>query len=258
MIYFRRSLFFGLRRVYLKSKEVRLQQFHFAFAAALALGVPLAISAQQPAAQAKAPRVAPEDNRPPLAFRGEWKRPAEEGNHTIGQADLTNQNLELKLYGDKEHVNETLHAIPKTEGTYIWTGLCEASCAVALRDKANYVDLSDPMAKIRWKSKQAGFHLLRPLVKLADGTWLVAEYGDGYTPDWRESDIPLAGMRWRQFDSKTALTTGNGQWIVRPDLSKVDEIGFTDLMAGAGHGAGGSSRVSWIEVYGKPVKRESK
>jgi hypothetical protein len=41
-----------------------------------------------------------------------------------------------------------------------------------------------------------------------------------------------------------------------PDLSKVDEIGFTDLMAGSGHGPGGSSRVDWIEVYGKPVKRD--
>ena len=191
-------------------------------------------------------------------MRGEWKRPATEGNHNISSADLTDQNLELKLYGDAKNVMETLHAVPKTEGTYIWTGLCETSCAVAIRHKENYVDLSDPMAKIRWKSKQAGFHILRVLVKLGDGTWLVSEYGEGYSPDWRESDIPLAGLRWRQFDSKSALTTGNGQWIEHPDLTKVDEVGFTDLTAGAGHGAGGSSRVSWIEVYGKPVKREGK
>jgi len=39
------------------------------------------------------------------------------------------------------------------------------------------------------------------------------------------------------------------------DLSKVDEIGFTDLALGSGHGAGGSTRVDWIEVYGNPVKR---
>jgi hypothetical protein len=218
------------------------------------VAVAIPVSAQPAAGQTRVARIAPEDNRPPLFFRAEWKRPAEDGNHTINQADVPEQ-LELKLYGDKDHVTETLHAIPKTEGTYIWTGLCEASCAVALRDKANFVDLSDPTAKIRWKSKQAGFHLLRPLVKLADGTYLVAEYADGYTPDWRESDIPLAEMRWRQFDGKTALTSGNGQWITHPDLSKVDEVGFTDMMAGSGHGAGGSSRVSWMEVYGRPVKR---
>jgi hypothetical protein len=39
------------------------------------------------------------------------------------------------------------------------------------------------------------------------------------------------------------------------DLSKVDEIGFTDLMPGSGHGDGGYSDLGWIEVYGKPVPR---
>ena len=229
--------------------RVYLRYAFFVFSFSLAAG----LFAQAPA---KPARVAPEDNRPPLFLKGEWKRPAEEGNHPIGQANVINQNLELKVYGDAKNVNETLHNIPKTEGTYIWSGLTEGSWAVALRDKANFVDLSDPMAKIRWKSKQAGFHILRPLVKLANGNWLVGEYGDGYTVDWRESDIPLAGMRWRQFDPKIALASGNGLWIENPDLTKVDEVGFTDMMAGAGHGAGGSSRVSWIEVYGKPVKRE--
>ena len=41
--------------------------------------------------------------------------------------------------------------------------------------------------------------------------------------------------------------------VADPDLSKVDEIGFTDLMAGGRSDA--CSRVDWIEVYGKPVKR---
>lgn len=174
----------------------------------------------------------------------------------ITQADMTNQNVEVRLYGDKAHVEEVQHAVPKTEGTYVWTGLCESSCALALRDKDNYVDLSSPVAKIRWKSKQAGFHMLRPIIRLASGAWLAGDYADGYTADWRESDIPVADIRWRQFDAKTALTTGNGQWMEHVDLTKVDEIGFTDLQAGSGHGAGGSSRVSWLEVYGTPVKRD--
>ena len=40
-----------------------------------------------------------------------------------------------------------------------------------------------------------------------------------------------------------------------PDLSKVDEIGFVDLMPGSGHGPGGWVNVSRIEVHGKPIKR---
>jgi len=42
---------------------------------------------------------------------------------------------------------------------------------------------------------------------------------------------------------------------VNPDLKKVDEVGFTDLMRGAGHGLAGNSGIDWIEVYGTPVKR---
>jgi len=39
------------------------------------------------------------------------------------------------------------------------------------------------------------------------------------------------------------------------DLSKVDEVGFADLIPGSGHGAGGYVNVASFEVYGKPVKR---
>ena len=45
--------------------------------------------------------------------------------------------------------------------------------------------------------------------------------------------------------------------VEEPDLSRVDEIGFTDLMPGSGHGPGGWSDVAWIEVHCKPVKRDS-
>ena len=49
---------------------------------------------------------------------------------------------------------------------------------------------------------------------------------------------------------------GGRRWrIDHPDLSKVDEVGFADLMPGSGHGPGGYVNVGRIEVYGKPVKR---
>jgi len=44
-----------------------------------------------------------------------------------------------------------------------------------------------------------------------------------------------------------------GAWVEKPDLGKVDEIGWTELAPGGNTPA--SSRVDWIEVYGKPVKR---
>jgi hypothetical protein len=38
-------------------------------------------------------------------------------------------------------------------------------------------------------------------------------------------------------------------------LSKVDEIGFVDLMPGGGHGNAGWVNVSAIELYAKPIPR---
>ena len=91
---------------------------------------------------------------------------------TVTQDFLTNPALELKTYGPgKAGISIVHHESPKDEPSYIWTGPCTAPCALALQDKTNYVDLTG-LAKIRWRSKQAGFHMLRPILKLSDGTWL--------------------------------------------------------------------------------------
>lgn len=62
----------------------------------------------------------------------------------------------------------------------------------------------------------------------------------------------MADLRWRRLDIGT-VTEGN--WVDRPDLSRVREIGFTDLMAGGGSAA--SSRLDWIEVYAVKVAPQS-
>jgi len=46
--------------------------------------------------------------------------------------------------------------------------------------------------------------------------------------------------------------------VEKPDLSKVDEIGWTQLIPGSGHGIGGFVSVSKFEVWGKPVPRTVK
>src|SRR2546427_261226 len=48
-----------------------------------------------------------------------------------------------------------------------------------------------------------------------------------------------------------------GNLLENVDLSKVDEVGFADLIPGSGHGDGGYVDVGWVEVYGKPVKRDA-
>jgi hypothetical protein len=199
-----------------------------------------------------------------LLFREEWKvRTSNTGEHPIAQSDLANQNLELKLYGFKDGIYENQQG----DQTFAWTGLCEANCALALRDKDNYVNLTG-LAKMRWRTKQNGFHLLRPIIELADGSWLVGDHADGYSADWRESEIIFADVRWRALDvSKVVEAASANQktpnfkgldftgWVDNPALSRVDAVGFTDLAPGSGHGGGGSSRVQWIEVYGTSVPR---
>ena len=127
-----------------------------------------------------------------------------------------------------------------------------ARCAVALRDKNSMADLTG-LARIRWTTKMSGLHQVHPIVKLADGRWLVGDKGDGSITDWRTSEINFSELRWLVLDIDKVVTKGN--FVKDPDLSKVDEIGFVDLMPGSGHGPGGWSDVGAVEVYANAVKR---
>ena len=71
--------------------------------------------------------------------------------------------------------------------------------------------------------------------------------------DFNESEISIADVRWLKLDIARVVTVGT--WVEHPDFSKVDEVGFADLMPGSGHGSGGYVNVGRIEVYGKAVKR---
>src|SRR6266508_3134326 len=82
-----------------------------------------------------------EDHRPPLFFREDWKEtPAAT---PVTPAHLTNPKLQLALYGPgKAGLKKSHHDAPKDDPYYIWTGTCEGNCAIALRDKDAYVDLT--------------------------------------------------------------------------------------------------------------------
>jgi hypothetical protein len=193
--------------------------------------------------------------RAPLFVREEWKIAPGGGEHGVTQEGIWNPRLELKLYGESGKEIQALGSLGDPNNPpHLWTGLCTSPCAVALRDKTDAVDLTGA-AKIRWLTKVSGLHQVHPIVKLADGTWLVGDHADGSTVDWHESEFSISEVRWLKLDIDKVVTKGN--WVEHPDLSKVDEVGFTDLLPGSGHGPGGWSDVAWIEIYGKPVKREA-
>ena len=68
-----------------------------------------------------------------------------------------------------------------------------------------------------------------------------------------QSDFSLADVRWLRLDITAVVTKGN--IVDKPDLSKVDEIGYVDLVPGSGHGPGGWIDVATIEVFGKAIRR---
>ena len=208
---------------------------------------------QQPAPERPAGQRAAAPVRPPLFLREDWKQLPSGGEHPVTMAATANPNLELKLYGDGKNIQLTGSAQDDNNPIHLWTGLCTTPCAAAVRDKNNYVDLTG-LARVRWVTKVSGFHKIHPMVKLADGTWLVGDHGDGSIADWHDDEFSIADVRWLKLDIEKVVTRGT--WVERPDLSKVDEIGFTDLLPGSGHGQGGWSDVGRIEVYGKPVKRD--
>jgi len=191
--------------------------------------------------------------RPALFFREEWKQIPKGGENPIVQDHVANANLELKFYGpNAKEMAVTGNAGDENNPIHVWTGLCTGPCAVMLRDKTNFADLSG-LARIRWNTKMSGFHQIRPIVKLADGNVYVGDQADGTTRDWRISEISFADLQWLKVDPARAVTTGN--ILDKIDLTKVDEVGFIDLMPGSGHGAGGWVDVAEIEVYANKVAR---
>ncbi|MEI9815156.1 MAG: hypothetical protein WDO18_22020 [Acidobacteriota bacterium] len=186
---------------------------------------------------------------PTLVFKETWKQAP--GNVPVTQEYVTNADLRLNIYGPgKEDFGIT------SEGgvPHIWTGLCAGSCALTLSHKDNLVDLTGK-ARIRWYLKTSGFHEVRPILKLADGTWLIGDHTDASLTDYVQKEFFLSDVHWMKVDMPKVQT--KGALLDKVDLSKVDAIGFADLVPGSGHGNGGYSDVGWIEVYGKAVKRDT-
>ncbi|MFO1502699.1 MAG: hypothetical protein U1F39_02660 [Steroidobacteraceae bacterium] len=195
---------------------------------------------------------APKPQRPALFLREEWKQSAKGGEHPVDAGSVGNPDLELTLHVPAGEILLTGAPGDETNPTHLWTGMCTTPCAATLKHKSQYADLTG-LARIRWNTKMSGFHQVHPLVKLADGTWLVGDVAQGSTRDWLVNEISFSDVRWMKLDIARVVTTG--LVLDKVDLSRVDEIGFADLVPGSGHGPGGWSDVAQIEVYAKAVPR---
>ena len=201
---------------------------------------------------------------PSLLFREVWRQPPHTGplddeNRRITPQALTSADLELRLYGtDARNIQVTEHnGIPD-----LWTGFTTSPVALTLRHKNAYLDLTG-LTRMRWRTRTENLHVLHPVVKLADGTLLAGSQtfsspqrpmvgSTAFSGNFVVSEVTFDDQRWFQLDLVKVVTMKE---VGNPDLSRVDEIGFVDLMPGGGHGFAGCSNVSWIEVYATPRKR---
>ena len=212
----------------------------------------------QPPAPAPAapprPAVAAENpQRAGLLWKEEWKQTADgkEGplslTGSVGNADLT-----LKLYGPGAKLNILGKNGDDGNPAHVFSGEATSQMAFAFHSKKGPADLTG-LSRIRVNTKMSGLHKVYPVVKLANGDWYMADKAAGTsTRDWVVEDIPLSDVRWYKLDIEKVVTKGNA--VDKIDLSKVDEIGFADIIPASGHGPGGWFDVGQIEVYGRMAK----
>jgi hypothetical protein len=226
-----------------------------------------ALAAQQPAAGGAAGQAGRGGNAGPrpapavLVMKAEFK-PAVAGRTEqlpFVQGNVVDANLELKQYGAGRDVLTNAGNPAQFIPFSAWTGTTTGPFALTFRDRSNALDLTGG-AKIRWATKTSGFHVVRPVIKLTDGSMFVGDYASENVAMMAVSEFAVGTVRWLKLDPTRVVTLGTpggtfNQIWASPDLSKVDEVGFADLIPGSGHGTGGWVHFGSLEVYGKAVPR---
>jgi hypothetical protein len=181
----------------------------------------------------------------------------------LTQDSITTPNVDLQLYGDGRNIIVAIGSGANFPRTFF--GLCKGPCGFSLRDKNSYFDLRGS-ANMTFTTIVSGFHRVRPIIRPADGTLLIGDQAEGSVADYHQYTISFSDCRWLRLDPVRGVTLG-GTWVV-PDLSKVDEVGYFDVIPGSGAWteglavekqpappAGGWIAVSAFELWGNPVTR---
>jgi hypothetical protein len=191
--------------------------------------------------------------RPPLLLSEPWRLPPHTGEPTDENmrfsADVvTNPRIEVTLYGRDAAV---IRAAVHEDRVDLWNGMAASPVAVTLRDRRNYVDLTDA-ARLRWIVRTNAIHPLHPVVRLADGRLIVGDRGITTHGEFLTVEIAFAGMRWYALDPLKVVVLTE---VANPDLRRVDEVGVAMLAPGGGHGIAGSANLSTVELFAYPIPR---
>lgn len=204
----------------------------------------------KPAPATQKPGMTP---RPPLLFSETWRMPtlkeeANDENTRFSPALVTNPNLDVKLYGqDARVIRASIHE----ERVDLWNGMTTSPSAVTIRDRRNFVNLTDA-ARLRWIVRTNAIHLLHPVVRLSTGQLIVGDRGINTAGEFLTVEVAFSNMRWYGLDPQKVIVLTE---VVRPDLAKVDEVGMAMLIPGGGHGIAGSANLSNVDLFAYPVPR---
>jgi hypothetical protein len=181
----------------------------------------------------------------------------------LTQAAVTTPDVDLQLYGDGRNIIVATGSGPNLPRTFF--GLCQGPCGFTLRDRRRSFDLRG-RARMTFTTIVSGFHRVRPLIKLADGTLLIGDQAEGSVADYHQYTISFSECRWLRLDPVRGVTLGT--WVPSPDLSLVDEVGYFDVIPGSGAHTdglpvekqppppvGGWIAVSAFDVWGAGVER---
>jgi hypothetical protein len=132
-------------------------------------------------------------------------------------------------------------------------------------DPAVSWDLSGD-GRVRFRTRNSGYRFLHVVIRTADDAYFVSEQGAGESTAWIDTDFILSNLTWRNLlmtDTPTNASNRRSPDPKRvpiiptsratPDLTRVTEVGFSDLMAGGWIPA--TSRVQAFELWGKAVPR---
>lgn len=203
---------------------------------------------------------APGTEPAPLLFHEAWTRAPL--TQPMVQDNLGNKHLTLHIYGNANEIRKTFHP----EDDYTYTGETTTNWAITVSDKAAVWDLSGT-AKIRLKTQNTGYRFLHVVIKTADGRYYVSEEGNPESSVWIEREYVLSDLHWRNLMMTDTPTNASNRRQpdpkripiiptskASPDLTRVDEVGFSDLMPGGWIPS--TSRVASFSVYGKAVPRK--
>lgn len=218
--------------------------------AALLLSTHTAAAQTPAAAAAQKPAMNP---RPPLLFSETWKLPPHTGepddvNMRFVPAVVTNPRVEVKLYGPDAKV---VRAATHEQRVGLWTGMSTSPVAITLRDRNNFVDLTDA-ARLRWIVRTNAIHLLYPVVRLADGRLIVGDRAINTYGEYLTVEVAFSNMRWYGLDPDKVVVLTE---VLNPNLRRVDEVGLVTLAPGGGHGIAGSANLSHVDLFAYPTAR---